>query len=152
MGANPNLKTMYSPCQPWDSPLGIATSLLHRIGITEESEDPYKILETLPYKPAARLEIDAFRSRLTAHLLDENYPPNHTEGGGKTDEIIVVLDDVHNIGASGDHLFGALLQTAEKTQLRLLMISRTSLAFYDRRYVHTLDKVSELALSGLSPE
>ena len=152
MGSNPNLKTMYYPCQPWDSPLGIATSLLHRIGITEESEDPYKILETLPYKPAARLEIDAFRRRLTAHLLDEKYNANDTEDGGKSDEIIVVLDDVHYIGTSGDHLFGALLQTAEKTQLRLLMISRTSLAFYDRRYVHTLDKVSELALSGLSPE
>ena len=56
LDSNPNLKTMYYPCQPWDSPLGIATSLLHRIGITEESEDPYNILETLPYKPAARLK------------------------------------------------------------------------------------------------
>jgi len=149
MDANHNLKTMYYPCHPWDSPLGIATSLLHRIGITGDSEDPYSILETLPYKPAARLEIDAFRRRLTAHLLDEK---NDTEDGGQSDEILVVLDDVHNIGTKGDHLFGALLQTAEKTKLRLLMISRTSLAFYDRRYVHTLDKVSELALSGLSPE
>ena len=32
------------------------------------------------------------------------------------------------------------------------MISRTNLAFYDRRYVHTLDKVSEMALSGLKKE
>ena len=40
-----NREVMYYPCQPWDSPLGIATSLLHRIGITEESEDPYKILD-----------------------------------------------------------------------------------------------------------
>ena len=152
MDSNPSLETMYYPCQPWDSPLGIATSLLHRIGITEESEDPYNILDTLPYKPAARLEIDAFRRRLTAHLLDEKFKINDSEGRAQSNEIIVVLDDVHNIGTSGDHLFGALLQTAEKTQLRLLMISRTSLAFYDRRYVHTLDKVSELALSGLSPE
>jgi len=152
MDANPNLRTMYYPCHPWDSPLGIATSLLHRIGITGDSEDPYSILETLPYKPAARLEIDAFRRRLTAHLLDEKHNINDTEDGGQSDEILVVLDDVHNIGTKGDHLFGALLQTAEKTKLRLLMISRTSLAFYDRRYVHTLDKVSELALSGLSKE
>ena len=152
MDANPNLKTMYYPCHPWDSPLGIATSLLHRIGITGDSEDPYRILETLPYKPAARLEIDSFRRRLTAHLLDEKNNINDTEDGDQSDEILVVLDDVHNIGTKGDHLFGALLQTAEKTKLRLLMISRTSLAFYDRRYVHTLDKVSELALSGLSPE
>jgi len=152
MAENPNLKIMYYPCQPWDSPLGIATSLLHRIGIREESDDPYSILETLPYKPAARLEIDAFRRRLTAHLLDEENSINDIQGEDQSDGIIVILDDVHNIGTSGDHLFGALLQTAEKTRLRLIMISRTSLAFYDRRYVHTLDKVSELPLSGLSPE
>lgn len=152
MSDKPNLNTMYYPCQPWDSPLGIATSILHRVGITEESEDPYSILETLPYKPAARLEIDAFRRRLTAHLLDEKNSINDVEGEDQSDEIIVVLDDVHNIGTSGDHLFGALLQTAEKTRLRLLMISRTSLVFYDRRHVHTLDKVSELTLSGLSQE
>ena len=152
MADKPNLNTMYYPCQPWDSPLGIATSILHRVGITDESEDPYSILETLPYKPAARLEIDAFRRRLTAHLLDEKNSINDIEGEDQSDEILVVLDDVHNIGTSGDHLFGALLQTAEKTRLRLLMISRTSLAFYDRRHVHTLDKVSELALSGLSQE
>ena len=148
MDTNPNLRTMYYPCQPWDSPLGIATSMLHRIGITGASEDPYRILDTLPYKPAARLDIDAFRRRLTAHMLDEN---NNIQDGG-SDQFLVVLDDVHNIGSNGDHLFGALLQIAEKTNLRLLMISRTSLAFYDRRYVHTLGKVSELALSGLSPE
>ena len=152
MADKPNLNTMYYPCQPWDSPLGIATSILHRVGITDESEDPYSILETLPYKPAARLEIDAFRRRLTAHLLDEKNSINDIEGEDQSDEILVVLDDVHNIGTSGDHLFGALLQTAEKTRLRLLMISRTSLAFYDRRHVHTLDRVSELALSGLSQE
>ena len=147
-----NFKTMYYPCQPWDSPLGIATSLLHRIGITGDSEDPYRILETLPYKPAARLEIDSFRRRLTAHLLDEEIQINDIEGGDSYDEMLVVLDDVHNIGSNGDHLFGALLQIAERTKLRLLMISRKNLAFYDRRYVHTLDKVSELALAGLSPE
>lgn len=149
---NPNLKIMYYPCQPWDSPLGIATSLLHRLGITSDLEDPYKILESLPYKPAARLEIDSFRRRLTAHLLDENFHIDDRVEQNTSDEIIVVLDDVHNIGTNGNHLFGALLQTAEKTKLRLIMISRTSLAFYDRRHVHTLDKVSELALSGLRPE
>ena len=152
MHSKSNLKTMYYPCQPWDSPLGIATSLLHRIGITGDSEDPYNILATLPYKPAARLEIDSFRRRLTAHLLDEKSLIDSNKGGKQPDEILVILDDVHNIGTNGDHLFGALLQTAETTKLRLLMISRTNLAFYDRRYVHTLDKVSEMALSGLSPE
>ena len=142
------LNTMYYPCQPWDSSLGIATSLLHRIGIRDESEDPYNVLDTLPYKPAARLEIDSFRRRLTAHLLDEDSLIEHNQGI----ETLVILDDVHNIGSQGDHLFGALLQIAENTNLRLLMISRTNLAFYDRRYVHTLDKVSEMALSGLKQE
>ena len=142
------LNTMYYPCQPWDSSLGIATSLLHRIGIRDESEDPYNVLDTLPYKPAARLEIDSFRRRLTAHLQDEDSLIEHNQGI----ETLVILDDVHNIGSQGDHLFGALLQIAENTNLRLLMISRTNLAFYDRRYVHTLDKVSEMALSGLKQE
>jgi len=148
MSNSSGLNTMYYPCQPWDSSLGIATSLLHRIGIRDESEDPYNVLDTLPYKPAARLEIDSFRRRLTAHLLDEdslfvNHQPIET---------LVILDDVHNIGSQGDHLFGALLQISENTNLRLLMISRTNLAFYDRRYVHTLEKVSEMVLSGLKQE
>ena len=116
------LNTMYYPCQPWDSSLGIATSLLHRIGIRDESEDPYNVLDTLPYKPAARLEIDSFRRRLTAHLLDEDSLIEHNQGI----ETLVILDDVHNIGSQGDHLFGALLQIAENTNLRLLMISRTN--------------------------
>ncbi|MEC9200694.1 MAG: AAA family ATPase [Candidatus Thermoplasmatota archaeon] len=148
MSNSSGLNTMYYPCQPWDSSLGIATSLLHRIGIRDESEDPYNVLDTLPYKPAARLEIDSFRRRLTAHLLDEDSLfVNH-----QAIETLVILDDVHNIGSQGDHLFGALLQISENTNLRLLMISRTNLAFYDRRYVHTLEKVSEMVLSGLKQE
>ena len=148
MTTSRGLNTMYYPCQPWDSSLGIATSLLHRLGIRTESEDPYNVLDTLPYKPAARLEIDSFRRRLTAHLLDEDSLIDHNQ----VIEILVILDDVHNIGSQGDYLFGALLQIAENTNLRLLMISRTNLAFYDRRYVHTLDKVSEMALSGLKQD
>ena len=148
MTTSSGLNTMYYPCQPWDSSLGIATSLLHRLGIRDESEDPYNVLDTLPYKPAARLEIDSFRRRLTAHLLDEDSLIDHNQ----VIEILVILDDVHNIGSQGDYLFGALLQIAENTNLRLLMISRTNLAFYDRRYVHTLDKVSEMALSGLKQD
>jgi hypothetical protein len=135
---------MYYPCQPWDSPLGIATSLLHRIGIVDGSEDPYNILDSLPLRPAARLDLDTYRRRLTAHLLEET---------GKTPkELLVILDDVHNIGPPGDHLFGALLQIAEATDIRLLLVSRTNLAFYDRRDVHTREKVEELALSGLTIE
>ena len=150
MGSDPGTDVMYYPCQPWDSPLGIATSILHRVGIVDESNDPYDVLKTLPYKPAARLEIDSFRRRLIAHLLDESYllPPEENN----STEVVVILDDVHNIGSSGDHFFGALLQIAEMTRLRLIMISRTNLAFYDRRDVHTRNRVKELALSGLSLE
>ena len=148
MANSSGINTMYYPCQPWDSSLGIATSLLHRIGIRDESDDPYNVLDTLPYKPAARLEIDTFRRRLTAHLLDEDSLILHDQ----EIETLVILDDVHNIGVHGEHLFGALLQVAENTNLRLLMISRTNLAFYDRRYVHTLDKVTEMTLSGLKQE
>ena len=143
----PNLMVMYYPCQPWDSPLGIATSILHRIGITEESKDPYRVLETLPYKPADRLDVDSFRRRLTAHLIDEKALLGPTN---ESTEAMVILDDVHNIGLTGNHLFGALLQAAQSTNLRLVLISRTNLSFYDRRDVHTRDIVDELALSGLS--
>ena len=148
MANSSGINTMYYPCQPWDSSLGIATSLLHRIGIRDESDDPYNVLDTLPYKPAARLEIDTFRRRLTAHLLDEDSLIFHDQ----EIETLVILDDVHNIGIHGEYLFGALLQVAENTNLRLLMISRTNLSFYDRRYVHTLDKVTEMTLSGLKQE
>ena len=144
---NPDTQVMYYPCQPWDTSLGIATSLLHRLGIGVEDgkQDPYKILETLPLKPGARIDIDSYRRRLCAHLIDEsdlvteNFP-----------ELLVVLDDVHNIGPEGSHLFGALLQVAETTSIRLILISRTKLAFYDTRDVHTRNRVRELDLSGLS--
>lgn len=144
-----NLEVMYYPCQPWDSTLGIATSLLHRFSINSENEgaDPYDVLEALPLKPGARLDLDLYRRRLIAHLLDE-------EGrrGGATPEHLVILDDVHNIGADGSNFFGALLQVAEATSMRLMLVSRTNLAFYDRRDVHTRGRVVELRLTGLSLE
>jgi ATP/maltotriose-dependent transcriptional regulator MalT len=149
LGDKPELDVMYYPCQPWDSPLGIATSLLHRLGIgpDDDSEDPYSILEALPLKPGARLDLDQYRRRLIAHLLDED-----GRCGGTSEELLVILDDVHNIGSDGAHLFGALLQIAEASPMRLLLISRTNLAFYDRRDVHTRGRVSELSLSGLTLE
>ena len=150
MDSSEDVKMMYYPCQPWDSSLGIATSLLHRLGIIDKKSDPYGVLETLPYKPASRIEIDSFRRRLIAHLLDEK---NLFESEVRQSmEYLVILDDVHNIQSSGDHLFGALLQIAESTKLRLMMISRTNLLFYDRRDVHTRKKVREINLSGLSLE
>tara|TARA_B100000029_G_scaffold113065_3_gene105294 strand:- start:63 stop:1613 length:1551 start_codon:yes stop_codon:yes gene_type:complete len=147
--SNSDLEVMYYPCQPWDSTLGIATSLLHRLGISSEAEgeDPYEVLEALPLKPGARLDLDHYRRRLIAHLLDEE---GHR--GGPTKQHLVILDDVHNIGADGANLFGALLQIAEATSMRLLLVSRTNLAFYDRRDVHTRGRVVELRLTGLSLE
>ena len=145
----PELEVMYYPCQPWDSPLGIATSLLHRLGIglDEDSSDPYGILESLPLKPGARLDLDLYRRRLTAHMLDEE---GHC--GAPTSEMLLIIDDVHNIGSDGTHLLGALLQVAESTTMRMLLVSRTNLAFYDRRDVHTRGRIEELALSGLTLE
>ena len=149
LSSEKEIQAMYYPCQPWDSSLGIATSLLHRIGIGSDDgfSDPYKLLESLPLKPGAAFNIDLFRRRLIAHLSDEDklleiQPPN----------LFVILDDVHNLGPEGDHLFGALLQVAEATKMRLFLISRTNLAFYDRRDVHTRGKVEELVLTGLSLE
>ena len=149
LGRTPGLEVMYYPCQPWDSPLGIATSLLHRLGIglDEDSSDPYGILDSLPLKPGARLDLDLYRRRLSAHMLDEE---GHC--GVPPSEMLLILDDVHNIGSEGTHLLGALLQVAESTSMRLLLVSRTNLAFYDRRDVHTRGRIEELALSGLSLE
>ena len=146
---NPNLMAMYYPCQPWDSPLGIATSLLHRLGISTEdsSDDPYGVIDALPMKPGARLDLDLYRRRLGAHLQDED-----DLIGEDLREFLLILDDVHNLGTAGNHLLGALLQIAETTSMRLLLISRTSMAFYDRRDVHTRGRVEELALSGLTLE
>ena len=146
---NPGLMAMYYPCQPWDSPLGIATSLLHRLGISTEdsSDDPYGVIDTLPLKPGARLDLDSYRRRIVAHLQDED---GHR--GEKTEEFLLILDDVHNLGAEGNHLLGALLQIAETTSMRLILISRTTMAFYDRRDVHTRGRVQEMALSGLTLE
>ena len=149
LGRTPDIEVMYYPCQPWDSPLGIATSLLHRLGIglDEESSDPYGILDSLPLKPGARLDMDLYRRRLSAHMLDEE---GHC--GVTCSEMLLILDDVHNIGSEGTHLLGALLQIAESTAMRLLLVSRTNLTFYDRRDVHTRGRIEELALSGLSLE
>ena len=67
-------------------------------------------------------------------------------------ELLIILDDVHNIGTDSANFFGSLLQVSESTQMRLLLISRSNLAFYDRRDVHTRGKVEELILSGLNLE
>ena len=145
----PELEVMYYPCQPWDSPLGIATSLLHRLGIgpDEGSTDPYGVLDSLPLKPGARLNLDLYRRCLVAHMLDEE---GHC--GAPTGGMLLIIDDVHNIGSDGTHLLGALLQVAESTTMRLLLVSRTNLAFYDRRDVHTRGRIKELALAGLTLE
>tara|TARA_B100000900_G_scaffold328325_1_gene288576 strand:+ start:6261 stop:7799 length:1539 start_codon:yes stop_codon:yes gene_type:complete len=149
LSSNAGIEAMYYPCQPWDTSLGIATSLLHRIGVDSEevSSDPYGILKSLPLKPGAIFNIDLFRRRLTAHLIDEKGLLENNFS-----ELIVILDDVHNIGIDGHNFFGSLLQVSESTQIRLLLISRANLAFYDRRDVHTRGKVEELILSGLDLE
>ena len=98
-------------------------------------------------KPGAHLDLDQYRRRLIAHLVDEE-----GKRGGRGDDFLVILDDVHNLASDGDYLFGALLQVAESSNMRLLLVSRTNLAFYDRRDVHTRGRVAELRLTGLSLE
>ena len=65
----PGLSVCWYPCQPWDTALGLATSLLHRFGI-DEHHDPYELMETLPLRPGDRLDVDAWRRRLLAYLTD----------------------------------------------------------------------------------
>ncbi len=156
--ASPSLRAMYYPCQPWDTPLGIATSLLHRLGIDSkdgEAWDPHGLLASLPLRPGAPFDVDMYRRRLTAYLTDplalrERVFEDHEEASDQPPYILLVLDDIHHITGPVDHLLGALLQVAEVSPLRLLLISRTTLRFYDRRDVHTRARVEEMALSGLS--
>ncbi len=155
-----NLRVMYYPCQPWDTSIGIATSILHRLGIESKGSlawDPYEILASLPMSPGATFDIDLYRRRLTAYLTDpeklrERVFEKLEEKSETPPYVLLVLDDVHNVETEASNLLGALLQVADKTPLRLLLISRTTLSFYDRRDVHTRELVSELALRGLTVE
>ncbi len=137
--SNKNHNCIWYPCQPWDTELGVATSLLHALGI-RENDDPFQLIETLPLSPRQPLEIDMLRRRLMEFLNVKNI------------ELLFVLDDVHNLPKSAMKLIGALLQITQKTNMRLLLISRKELEFYDRRDVHTRKLVTELSLSGLTIE
>ena len=131
--------------------VGLAVSLLHRFGI-DDKHDPYNFIETLPLRPGAPLDVDTWRRRLLAYLTDAYTVRERFSiaPGGPPPYWLIVLDDVHHIASESKNLLGALLQISQKTPLRFVLISRTSLDFYDRRDVHTRDIVEELPLSGLS--
>ncbi|MEC7168044.1 MAG: AAA family ATPase [Candidatus Thermoplasmatota archaeon] len=147
----PNLSICWYPCQPWDREVGLAVSLLHRFGI-DEKHDPYNLIETLPLRPGAPLDVDTWRRRLLAYLTDAYTVRERFSiaPGGPPPYWLIVLDDVHHIAPESKNLLGALLQISQKTPLRFVLVSRTSLDFYDRRDVHMRDIVEELPLSGLS--
>ena len=153
MDTDPNISVCWYPCQPWDTALGLATSLLHRFGI-DESHDPYNLIETLPLTPGAKMDVDTWRRRLLTYLTDANTIRErfNSEKGGPPPYWLIVIDDIHHIIDEARDLLGALIQISKNTPLKLLFISRTSLDIYDRRDVHTRDVVKELALSGLSLE
>ena len=147
----PNLSVCWYPCQPWDTSLGLATSLLHRFGI-DESHDPYNLIETLPLNPGGQVNVDMLRRRLLAYLTDARTIRERfkDEPGGPPPYWLIVLDDVHHIEENSAELLGAMLQISQQSPLRIMMISRSRPSVYDRRDVHTRDLVSELALKGLS--
>ncbi|MDP6324957.1 MAG: ATP-binding protein [Candidatus Thalassarchaeaceae archaeon] len=154
MEVDEQLSICWYPCQPWDTALGLATSLLHRVGI-DAAHDPVQLMETLPLTPGAKLDIDAYRRLLLSYLTDPSVLRerfSEDEAAGPPPYFLLVLDDVHHISEDAADLLGALLQVADSSPLTLLLISRTTLTFYDRRDVHTRERVSELALSGLSVE
>tara|TARA_B100000900_G_scaffold212123_1_gene179821 strand:- start:1137 stop:2492 length:1356 start_codon:yes stop_codon:yes gene_type:complete len=151
MAKTPNLSVCWYPCQPWDTSLGLATSLLHRFGI-DESHDPYNLIETLPLNPGSQVNVDMLRRRLLAYLTDARTIRERfkDEPGGPPPYWLIVLDDVHHIEENSAKLLGAMLQISQQSPLRIMMISRSRPSVYDRRDVHTRDLVSELALKGLS--
>lgn len=150
---NPNLSVCWYPCQPWDTALGLATSLLHRFGI-DEKHDPYDLIETLPLAPGESLNVDLWRRRLLAYLTDAHTIRERfkDESGGPPPYWLIVLDDVHHIEKDASNLLGAILQLSKVSPLRVVMISRSRPSVYDRRDVHTRDFVEELALKGLNLE
>ena len=151
MEKTPNLSVCWYPCQPWDTSLGLATSLLHRFGI-DESHDPYNLIETLPLNPGGHVDVDMLRRRLLAYLTDARTIRERfkNEAGGPPPYWLIVLDDVHHIEENSAKLLGAMLQISQQSPLRIMMISRSRPSVYDRRDVHTRDLVSELSLKGLS--
>lgn len=154
MEREPHLSVCWYPCQSWDRPLGVAVSVLHRLGI-DENHDPYNLMETLPMLPGASLDVDSWRRRLLAYLTDatavrERFRDEPPQKGAPPPTWLFILDDVHHLGERGDNLLGALLQVASQSPIQMLLISRAELAFYDRRDVHTRDLVREMPISGLS--
>jgi len=149
------------PTQPWDTPVGLATSLLHRLNVSVD-KDPYHLITSLPQRPGLEFDIDAFRRRLSAFLVDSSTQADRHRPEVKDEEgkvglprpliWLFVFDDIHHLDGKGMAMLGALLQIAEKTPLRLIFISRTRPTFYDRRDVHFRDKVTEIALDGLTPD
>ena len=123
MSSTPNLSVCWYPCQPWDTSLGIATSLLHRFGI-DESHDPYNLIETLPLNPGGQVNVDMLRRRLLAYLTDAGTIRERfkNEAGGPPPYWLIVLDDVHHIEESSAKLLGAILQISQNSPLRIIMI------------------------------
>lgn len=167
---------VWYPCQPWDTAMGIATSLLHRLGI-DDDHDPYQLIDTLPLQPGAGFQLDSMRRRLLAYLTDaeavrdrythedQEQAPKRADdewleqGGGEAPASspvrpppywFIVLDDIHHLGGTADELLGTLYDLAQKGPVSLILISRTQLGFYDRRDVHVRDRVREIELGGLT--
>ena len=154
METDEQLSICWYPCQPWDTSLGLATSLLHRVGI-DAAHDPVQLIDTLPLTPGAKLDIDAYRRLLLSYLTDPSVLRERFSGeedAGPPPYFLLVLDDIHHIAEEASDLLGALLQVADSSPLQLLLVSRTTLTFYDRRDVHTRDRVQEMPLLGLTIE
>lgn len=140
-----DMLVMYYPCQPWDTAIGLTTSIFHRLGLGQKNGvgDPYDLISILP-PPGNPLDHDLLRRRLTATLIDED------ELLGNKSKLFLILDDVHNLDKDGVRLLGVLMQVIEASHSRMIVISRSSPDFYDRRDVVTRGRVSEIALGGLS--
>lgn len=140
-----DLHVMYYPCQPWDTAIGLATSIFHRLGLGQKNgiDDSYDLLSILP-PPGNPLDHDLLRRRLTATLIDEDGDI------GSESNLFLILDDVHNLDKDGARLLGVLMQVIEASNSKMIVISRSYPEFYDRRDVMTRGRVSEIALGGLS--
>ena len=63
---------------------------------------------------------------------------------------VLSLSSMHNLDKEGVRLLGVLMQVIGASHSRMIVISRSSPDFYDRRDVMTRGRVAEIALGGLS--
>ena len=138
----PNLSICWYPCQPWDREVGLAVSLLHRFGI-DEKHDPYNLIETLPLRPGAPLDVDTWRRRLLAYLTDAYTVRERFSiaPGGPPPYWLIVLDDVHHIANESRRIAWSIVAN---------FTENTACDSFSSLELHWISTIDEMSIQGTS--